>query len=86
MTQQPFAESFKAIEKAEAAIEAAKYDLEGGFSLAAVNRSYYACYYCMVALLIAKNVYAKTHQGTRAKFSELFIMTGIFPEHISQYV
>lgn len=86
MTQQPYSESYKAIQKAEEAIEVAKYDLEGGFTLAATNRCYYACYYCMVALLIAKNAYAKTHQGTRAKFSELFIMTNIFPEHISQYV
>jgi uncharacterized protein (UPF0332 family) len=51
--------------------------------LATANRAYYTCYYCMTALLYTKDVYAKTHQGIRAKFSELFIKTGIFPLTIS---
>lgn len=33
----------------------------------------------MVALLLTQNVVAKTHQGVRAKFNELFIKTGTFP-------
>jgi uncharacterized protein (UPF0332 family) len=37
----------------------------------------------MVALLYTQNVYAKTHQGVRAKFSELFIKTEVFPVEIS---
>lgn len=79
-------ESLKALSKAEDAVKAAEYDLTGNFTLAAVNRTYYACYYCMAALLITKDVYAKTHQGTRAKFSELFIKTSIFPEQIAIYI
>jgi len=77
-------ESFKALEKAEDALKSAEYDLIGGFTLAAANRAYYSCYYCMVALLYSKNVYAKTHQGLRTKFTELFIKnTSAFPMNIS---
>jgi uncharacterized protein (UPF0332 family) len=60
-----YSESFKIMAKAEEAIEAVEYNINGGFSLAATNRAYYACYYCMAALLLTQNVYAKTHQGVR---------------------
>ena len=40
----------------------------------------------MVALLLTENVSAKTHQGIRAKFIELFIKTKIFPSSIAGYV
>lgn len=86
MTQSANGESLKILEKAEGAIENAEYDLKGGFVLATANRAYYSCFYCMTALLYTLNVYAKTHQGVRAKFSELFIKTGLFPIEISQYV
>jgi uncharacterized protein (UPF0332 family) len=50
------------------------------------NRTYYACYYCLIALLYTQKVYSKTHQGTKAKFSELFIKTGIFPVTVSDAI
>jgi uncharacterized protein (UPF0332 family) len=76
-------ESFKALEKAEDAIENAEYNLKGGFISATANRAYYGCYYCMIALLYTKSVHTKTHQGAHAKFSELFVKTGIFPSETS---
>lgn len=60
--------------------------INGGHDLAAANRAYYSCYYCMVALLLTKQVSTKSHQGIRAKFSELFIKTGIFPEVMWTYI
>jgi len=83
MTHPEYAESVKALEKAEDALENAEYNLKGGFVSATANRAYYGCYYCMIALLYSKNVHAKTHQGAHAKFSELFVKTGIFPIEIS---
>ncbi len=83
MTQHEYGESFKALEKAGEAIENAEYNLKGGFVSATANRAYYGCYYCMIALLYTKNVQAKTHQGAHAKFSELFIKTGLFPVEIA---
>lgn len=79
-------ESFKALAKAQEAIESAEFDIRGGFYLAATNRAYYGCYYCMVALLMIQNVSAKTHQGVRAKFSEVFIRTTIFPNRIAGFI
>jgi uncharacterized protein (UPF0332 family) len=79
-------ETTKAIEKAVDALRTAEHDLKGGFLLASVNRAYYTCYYCMTALLYTKNVYAKTHQGTRSKFAELFIKTELFPIHVSEII
>lgn len=79
-------ESFKALARAEEAVEVAEFDYQGSFYLAATNRAYYACYYCMVALLLTQNVVAKTHQGIRAKFTELFIKTSVFPLAMAGYI
>ena len=79
-------EILKALEKAENALQNAEYDLKGGFILAAANRAYYACFYCMTALLYTKNVCVKTHVGTKSKFSELFIKSGIFPQQTSDII
>lgn len=67
-------------------MEAAKYDLEGGHILAAANRSYYAMFYCMTALLYTKEVVAKIHQGVQSKFNELFIKTGLIEMYVGKYV
>jgi uncharacterized protein (UPF0332 family) len=77
MTQ--FDRALKMLAKAEDALHNAEHDLNGGFALATANRAYYAIFYCMIALLNTKQVYAKTHSGTHAKFAELFIKTGEFP-------
>jgi uncharacterized protein (UPF0332 family) len=81
-----YTESSKAFEKAADAIENADYNLKGGFYEATANRAYYACYYCIIGLLYTQNVYSKTHQGARAKFSELFIKTSIFPIDMSDSI
>ena len=86
MTDPEYNESLKALERAANAIENAEYDLQGGFVSATANRAYYGCFYCMIALLYTQNVYTKTHQGVRAKFSELFIKTALFPIETSDKI
>lgn len=86
MTHPNYIEAAKALAKALDAIENAQYNLKGEFTLATANRSYYACYYCMTALLYTKGIYAKTHPGVHAKFSEIFIKSGILPVKISSYI
>jgi uncharacterized protein (UPF0332 family) len=86
MTSSGYTESLKALAKAADALENAEYNLKGGFIEATANRAYYVCYYCIIALLYVRDVYAKTHQGARAKFSELFIKTAIFPIEISDSI
>jgi len=86
MTGGEYNESLKAFDRAADAIENAKYNFKGGFFIATANRAYYACYYSLIALLYTQDVYAKTHQGTKAKFAELFIKTGIFPIEMSDSI
>ncbi len=86
MIPQGYEDSFKALAKAADAIENARYNWAGDFFSATANRAYYACYYCIIALLSTQNIYPKTHQGARAKFSELFIKTSIFPIETSDAV
>ncbi|MBN8720701.1 MAG: HEPN domain-containing protein [Sediminibacterium magnilacihabitans] len=86
MSLPAYTETSKAFEKAADAIENADYNFKGGFYAATANRAYYACYYCIIGLLYTQNVYSKTHQGARAKFSELFIKTSIFPIDVSDSI
>ncbi len=79
-------EAFKALEKAKDTIETAEHNMKGGYILAAINRAYYSMFYCMTALLLTKEVHAKTHSGTKAKFRELFIKSEILPTSLSKYV
>jgi uncharacterized protein (UPF0332 family) len=75
-----------ALDKAQDAIDSAEHSLTGGFETAAINRAYYACYYCIIALLNTKEVVPRSHQGTHAKFNELFVKSGIFSPTISKIV
>ena len=86
MTPSEYTESSKAFEKAADAIENAIYNFKGEFYGATANRTYYACFYCLIGLLYTQKVYTKTHQGAKAKFSELFIKTEIFPLDISDSI
>lgn len=81
-----YAESFKALERAEFTLENSEYNLHGGFELGTVNRAYYAMYYCMSALLFTENVYAKSHKGTHVKYEELFVKNGRMSKQTSIWV
>ncbi len=76
----------QALVRAEDALDTAAYNLKGGFLLATVNRAYYACFYCMTALLYTEGVQAKTHQGTHIKFFDHFIKTAMFPHSMGAFV
>ena len=41
-----------------------------------INRLYYAAFYAVSALLLKENINASSHNGTKSKFSEHFIITG----------
>ena len=75
-----FADSFKALERAKDTLETSEHDLKGGFTLAAVNRAYYAMFYCMSTLLFTENLYAKSH------YEELFVKTERMPKQTSLWV
>jgi uncharacterized protein (UPF0332 family) len=86
MTPPEYIEASKAFEKAADAIENARYNLKGEFYGVTANRTYYACYYCIIGLLYSQKIYTKTHQGAKAKFTELFIKTNILPLDLSDSI
>ena len=50
--------------------------LKFGFYNNAVLRIYYACFYCVTALLLKKDVKTKSHKGVRQMLGLHFIETG----------
>jgi uncharacterized protein (UPF0332 family) len=72
-------EIYKLIERAEDFYSDSEYLIAGKRHEASVNRSYYAMFTMVQALLFTQNIFAKTHQGTQLKFHELFIKTGLIP-------
>ena len=70
--------SKKLMELAEQCLESAELLIDEDFLLGAVNRAYYAIFDCARALLYEQGISPKTHQGVHTKFSELFIVSGLF--------
>lgn len=74
------------LDHAASALDDATFLLEGNRLLALANRSYYSIFYCVCALLATQNVITKKHSSARAKFSELFVKTGLFSVEASKSV
>ncbi len=69
----------KIIEKAADALSDAEFNLQYERHEAAINRAYYAIFYSISALLEAKQISTKTHQGAHNKFNEYYLKTGLLP-------
>ncbi len=74
------------LEHAEDALNDANYLHQDGRLLALANRTYYALFYCICALLASEGVYPEKHQAARARFSELFVKNGRFSVDASKIV
>lgn len=64
------------LDKAEEAYSAAELLCGAGQWNAAVNRLYYACFYAASALLLQRNIGAKSHAGVLGMFSEHVVRKG----------
>ena len=62
-----------------------KEHISNGFYNTAVNRMYYACFYAVSALLIAYQIEVKSHDGTRQKFGQHFVLTGLVPKEFGKF-
>ena len=62
-----------------------KDHISNGFYNTAVNRMYYACFYAVSALLIAHQIEVKSHDGTRQKFGQHFVLTGMVPKEFGKF-
>lgn len=66
------------IEAAYRTFDAARVLAENGFWNSAVNRLYYSLFYAVNALLVMNEIQTKSHSGSRAQFSNLFVKTHKF--------
>ncbi|MBI3249134.1 MAG: HEPN domain-containing protein [Deltaproteobacteria bacterium] len=72
------------IEQAEESLADAKMLLTTGRSgRSVVNRSYYALFYCVLALLQTINKTPRKHQGAISLFDREFVHTNVFAKELS---
>ncbi len=64
------------ISRAKETLDDAKLLAHNGKWNSAINRLYYAAFYAVSALLLKENINASSHNGTKSKLSEHFIITG----------
>ncbi len=71
---------------AEERLEASQLLLDSGHFKDSINRSYYAIFYMLRAILALDCVDFKKHAGVIAYFQKNYIKTGILPTKMSKYV
>lgn len=65
------------IQKSEETYKAACLLADGKMWNSVVNRLYYSCFYAVSALLLSKDIIARSHAGVISQFSENFVRTGV---------
>lgn len=66
------------------ALRAAERLLESRLWRDAINRSYYAQFYAVLALLALRGLGTSKHSGAISLFDREFVRTGVFPKELSQ--
>lgn len=66
-------------------LDEAKLLLEAGHLATAVNRLYYACFYCVSALLFSEGKSASKHSGIRALFDQDWVNTGRVTKELGRF-
>jgi uncharacterized protein (UPF0332 family) len=74
------------IEQAEEALAAARLLLRERSFGASVNRSYYAMFYAVLALLASRKEETSKHSGVIALFDRLYVHPGLFPTEFSKWL
>ncbi len=64
------------LERARESLAEARLLLEQGHTNTFVNRLYYACFYAVSALLLARDLSSAKHSGLRSFFHQNFVKTG----------
>ena len=67
-------------------LDAAKSLLENGNYKSAANRSYYAIFHAMRAVLAFDEIDMKHHSGIISEFRKRYIKTGVFETRLSQII
>ena len=71
---------------AEECLETAKMVMDIGDYKCAANRSYYAVFHAMRAVLAYDHIDAKKHSGIIAEFRRLYIKTNVFDKEMSDTI
>lgn len=71
--------------RAQSAVGEAELLISGGFTMAAVNRMYYACFYAVSALLYSQGYSSSKHSGVVALFDRHFIKTGVLAREMGRF-
>ncbi len=74
------------IEQAEEALDAAEILLMKESRRASVNRSYYAMFYAVLALLCIESKETSKHSGAIALFDQIFVKPGFIPTELSRWL
>ncbi|NLN49912.1 MAG: HEPN domain-containing protein [Clostridiales bacterium] len=74
------------LEKAKEDLSNAKANLNGNYLKGAVNRSYYAIFHAIRAVLALDGFDSKKHSGVIAYFNQSYVKTGIFSFEVSAIV
>ena len=74
------------LEQADESLEAAQVLLDKGLLRPSVNRSYYAMFYAVLALLALKKKETSKHSGAISIFDREFVKEGAFPKEFSHWI
>lgn len=73
------------LERANETIAEIKVLIENELWNTAINRMYYACFYAVGALLLKNGIETGSHSGSRLKFGQLFIQTGLIGKEFGKH-
>lgn len=74
------------LEQADESLEAARVLLEKRLERQSVNRSYYAMFYAVLALLATRKQETSKHSGAIALFDKEFVKPGMFKKDSSRWL
>lgn len=72
------------LEQAQESLDAAQVLLDQKLSRPSVNRSYYAMFYAVLALLASRKWETSKHSGAISLFDRKFVKTGVFGKELSR--
>jgi uncharacterized protein (UPF0332 family) len=72
------------LQQAEESLAEAESLYNSGFFRGAINRSYYAMFYSVLALTVLKQASTSKHGSLISFFDREFVKTGIFPKELSK--
>lgn len=74
------------LEQADESLQAATILIEKKLLRPSINRSYYAMYYAVLALLATEKKETSKHSGVISLFDKEFVRKGTFPKELSQWL